>query len=658
VLVVVLYHLWPARLPGGFVGVDIFFAISGFLITGHLMREVDKTGRVRLGQFWARRARRLLPASLTVLVVTAVTVLVAVPQSLWQQFLRAVVGSVLYVQNWVLASDSVDYLAADNIETPVQHFWSLGVEEQFYVAWPLLIALALLLTRGGSIAVRRRAVLGLLVLVFVVSLGLSVWLTATDPASAYFVTHTRAWEFAAGGILAIVAPEVVRANDRARTLLAWLGWGMITVAVLTFTGATPFPSYTALLPVVGSLLVISAGSPDGRWSPTPLAEFGPVRLLGDVSYSLYLWHWPLIVLTPFVLGRDLDTGIKVVILALAIALAWLSKVVIEDPARTAKALTRRRPGWTFGAMAAGMVLALIVPAVGIVQARAVAAESARETQSLLAGGVECFGAAAFAGDGDCVNPELGDTLVPATAAVFDDTGGAFDCYRPQGSPDLSPCHFGSDSADAPRVAIVGDSHAAMLVPGLAEQVDELGWSLDVYVGWGGSWVDPSTVSAGPQRQYSTAVDTALQGGDYDVVLATARRDPAESASTTDRRVAATETVFRQAREAGTRVVVVRDNPTITQDALDCVTQAPAGSDTGSCAVTQQDGYAGTDDLVQAAQATGSDIVDLGAYFCRDDSCPIVIGNVIVYRDQHHITATFSKTLAPYLVQRVQALVSS
>jgi hypothetical protein len=106
------------------------------------------------------------------------------------------------------------------------------------------------------------------------------------------------------------------------------------------------------------------------------------------------------------------------------------------------------------------------------------------------------------------------------------------------------------------------------------------------------------------------------------------------------------------------VVVVRDNPTITQDALDCVTQAPAGSDTGSCAVTQQDGYAGTDDLVQAAQATGSDIVDLGAYFCRDDSCPIVIGNVIVYRDQHHITATFSKTLAPYLVQRVQALVSS
>nr|BFF13330.1 hypothetical protein GCM10025699_46330 [Microbacterium flavescens] len=445
----VLYHLWPARLPGGFVGVDIFFAISGFLITGHLMREVQKTGRVRLGQFWARRARRLLPASLTVLVVTAITVLVAVPQSLWQQFFRAIGGSVLYVQNWVLASDSVDYLAADNVETPVQHFWSLGVEEQFYIAWPLLIALALLITRRGSAPARRRMVALLLGVVFAVSLTLSIWLTATDPASAYFVTHTRAWEFAAGGLLAIFAPEVIRRGARTRTLVSWAGWAMIAISVLTYTGAMPFPSYTALLPVVGSLLVIAAGSPDGRWSPTPLAEFGPVRLLGDVSYSLYLWHWPLIVLTPFILGRALDTPVKIVLLVLAIALAWISKVVIEDPARTAKALTLRRPSWTFGAVAVGMVLALIVPTVGIVQARAVADESAREAQALLSGEVACFGASAFAGPDDCVNPELDGTLVPATAAVFDDTGGAFDCYRPQNSPDLSTCHFGSDASDAP-----------------------------------------------------------------------------------------------------------------------------------------------------------------------------------------------------------------
>lgn len=653
-----LYHLWPSRLPGGFVGVDIFFAISGFLITGHLMREVQTTGRVRLGQFWARRARRLLPASLTVLVVTALTVLVAVPQSLWQQFFRAIGGSVLYVQNWVLASDSVDYLAADNVETPVQHFWSLGVEEQFYIAWPLLIALALLITRRGSAPARRRMVALLLGVVFAVSLTLSIWLTATDPASAYFVTHTRAWEFAAGGLLAIVAPEVIRKGARTRTLVSWAGWAMITISVLTYTGAMPFPSYTALLPVVGSLLVIAAGSPDGRWSPTPLAEFGPVRLLGDVSYSLYLWHWPLIVLTPFVLGRALDTPVKIVLLVLAIALAWISKVVIEDPARTAKALTLRRPSWTFGAVAVGMVLALIVPTVGIVQARAVADESAREAQALLSGEVACFGASAFAGPDDCVNPELDGTLVPATAAVFDDTGGAFDCYRPQNSPDLSTCHFGSDAADAPRVALVGDSHAAMLVPGLAEQVGDLGWSLDVYVGWGGSWVDPTTVGAGPQREYSTAVDTALQGGDYDVVLTTARRDPAESAATSQRRVAATETVWRQAQDAGTRVVVVRDNPTITQGALDCVTQAPAGADTSSCAVSESDGFAGTDDLVTAAQGTGADVIDLASFFCRDDTCPIVVGNVIVYRDQHHITATFSKTLAPYLVERLRPMVSA
>jgi len=656
VLVVVLYHLWPARLPGGFVGVDVFFAISGFLITGHLMREVQSTGRVQLSRFWARRARRLLPASLTVLVLTAIAVVVVVPRSLWGQFLRAVAGSVLYVQNWVLASDSVDYLAADNVETPVQHFWSLGVEEQFYVAWPLLIALALVLARRRSVQRPRRTVGVLLAVVFAVSLVLSIVLTATDPASAYFVTHTRAWEFAAGGLLAIVAPDVLRAGTRARTLLAWSGWGMIALAVVTFTGATPFPGFTALLPVVGTLLVIAAGSPEGRWSPTPLAEFGPVRLLGDVSYSLYLWHWPLIVLVPYALGRDLDARVKLLILVVAVTLAWLSKVLIEDPSRTAKALTLRRPRWTFAAMAAGMVIALIVPTVGLVQARAAEEDSDRQTQALLGGDVPCFGAAAFADESICANPDLRDTLVPSTAAVFDDTDGAFDCYRPEGSPDATPCHFGSDDADAPRVALVGDSHAAMLVPGLSEQVADEGWSLDVFVGWGGAWTDPSTFGAGPQRTYMQAVDTALRSGDYDVVLATARRDPTQTEQESSTRVAAMETAWRETQDSGTRVVVLRDNPTITQEALDCVTQAADGADTSTCSVSSADAFAGTDDLVVAADDTGADVVDLASFFCRDDTCPIVIGNVIVYRDQHHITATFSKTLAPYLMERLRPLV--
>ena len=656
VLVVVLYHLWPARLPGGFVGVDVFFAISGFLITGHLMREVQSTGRVQLSRFWARRARRLLPASLTVLVLTAIAVVVVVPRSLWGQFLRAVAGSVLYVQNWVLASDSVDYLAADNVETPVQHFWSLGVEEQFYVAWPLLIALALVLARRRSVQRPRRTVGVLLAVVFAVSLVLSIVLTATDPASAYFVTHTRAWEFAAGGLLAIVAPDVLRAGTRARTLLAWSGWGMIALAVVTFTGATPFPGFTALLPVVGTLLVIAAGSPEGRWSPTPLAEFGPVRLLGDVSYSLYLWHWPLIVLVPYALGRDLDARVKLLILVVAVTLAWLSKVLIEDPSRTAKALTLRRPRWTFAAMAAGMVIALIVPTVGLVQARAAEEDSDRQTQALLGGDVPCFGAAAFADESICANPDLRDTLVPSTAAVFDDTDGAFDCYRPEGSPDATPCHFGSDDANAPRVALVGDSHAAMLVPGLSEQVADEGWSLDVFVGWGGAWTDPSTFGAGPQRTYMQAVDTALRSGDYDVVLATARRDPTQTEQESSTRVAAMETAWRETQDSGTRVVVLRDNPTITQEALDCVTQAADGADTSTCSVSSADAFAGTDDLVVAADDTGADVVDLASFFCRDDTCPIVIGNVIVYRDQHHITATFSKTLAPYLMERLRPLV--
>ena len=147
VMLVVIFHLWPSRLPGGYAGVDVFFAISGFLITAHLVREVERTGTVALPAFWARRARRLLPASMLVLLVSAVGVLVWVPVTYWQQFLREAAAATTYVLNWLLTRDAVDYLAAENAASPVQHYWSLSVEEQFYLVWPLLIILAVSLAR-------------------------------------------------------------------------------------------------------------------------------------------------------------------------------------------------------------------------------------------------------------------------------------------------------------------------------------------------------------------------------------------------------------------------------------------------------------------------------------------------------------------------------
>ncbi|MGG7308121.1 acyltransferase family protein [Curtobacterium sp. AB451] len=656
VLSVVLYHLWPNRLPGGFVGVDVFFAISGFLITGHLLGEIDRTGRVAVGTFWARRVRRLLPASLLVLLVTALGVLLVVPRTYWAQFSQAILGSTLYAENWLLASQAVDYLAADNTASPVQHFWSLGVEEQFYLVWPIILLLTILVVRRRA----RIGVIAVLAVLFALSLVLSVYTTATNPSLAYFGTHIRVWEFAAGGLVAALQPEALRVDARVRSLVSWAGWAAIAVTLLIFTGDTPFPSATALLPVLATLAVIVAGAPEtgdprvDRWSPTGLMEFGPVQLIGDLSYSLYLWHWPLIVIVPFALGHPLGFVDKLVILAAGILLAALTKRLVEDTTRNAMPRAKRRNLMTFGAAAAAMVLVAAVP-IGTVQyTQTVQARSAAAASKLASSGSGCFGALAMTAGDKCREQTAASSLLPDRATLFDDTGGAFSCYRPAGQATLKRCSFGSEKADAEKVALVGDSHAAMLIPGLRDRAVAADWHVDTFVGNGGVWRTPDSVAAGPDRQYLQALQDALIDGKYDMILTTAHRDLLTTPSRQRTIVPAITGAWTLAEDAGSTVVPILDNPEITPAALSCVTDAPASQQSfESCSVPEREGLGGADYNALAAKSAGLKPIDMHRYFCSAGACPVVVGGAIVYRDAHHMTATYSKTVAPFLVDAVQ-----
>ncbi|WP_157601862.1 acyltransferase family protein, partial [Promicromonospora kroppenstedtii] len=237
VLLVIVYHVDPALLPGGYIGVDVFFVISGFLITGHLWREASSTGRVSLRKFWAARARRILPASLVATVGTIGVALVLLPLDLLQLWWRQALASVFYVENWALAADAVDYQAAGNEPTAFQHFWSLGVEEQFYLFWPLLVVLALGLwsLRGGRRAVGevrdagglRRLLLVVFGVVVVASLVWSVAEVRADNPVAYYSTLTRVWELGAGGLLALL----MRDTERFRALRSTLAVGGVAAVV-------------------------------------------------------------------------------------------------------------------------------------------------------------------------------------------------------------------------------------------------------------------------------------------------------------------------------------------------------------------------------------------------------------------------------------------
>jgi peptidoglycan/LPS O-acetylase OafA/YrhL len=414
---VVLFHLWPNRLTGGYVGVDVFFVISGFLVTSHLLTEIRTTGGLRPLQFWARRLKRLQPAALLTLLITTVGIVRWVPRNIWHQFFTDIIGSTFDVENWVLAHNSVDYLASTNVPSPVQHYWTLSVEEQFYLGLPLVLIAAVGVSR--LLGLHRGRTLGAaLGIVVAGSLAYSFWLTSTTPTVAYFSSFTRAWEFGCGSLLAMLA---VRAGRRARQLAPWAGVGAIAVACLQFDDTTPFPGLAAALPVLGAAVCIWAGEGSVlEWA----GRIPLVALVGRVSYAMYLWHWPLVVLVPYATGRPIRLTEKCLILVGSLVLAWASTRLVEEPIRfSPRLLGGRRPrvvvAWS--ALAMGVVLsAALLPTWA--QHRLETAQT-ETTKQILAKNPRCLGAQSMdQALAPCENSELDGVLIPtlSTAHADDD----------------------------------------------------------------------------------------------------------------------------------------------------------------------------------------------------------------------------------------------
>src|SRR5215218_2006163 len=341
VLAVVVYHAGLSQVGGGFVGVDVFYVLSGFLITGLLWEELDSTGRLRLGAFYARRARRLLPAAALVLVVTLVASAVWLSPLQVPVVARDAAAAALYVANYRFAAQRTDYLA-DASPSPLQHYWSLGVEEQFYLLWPLLLVVVFL--AGRRLGRRSPAVAAAaLVPVGAGSFALSLRLTAVAQPWAFFSLPTRAWELAAGGLVALAASRLARLPGLAAATLGWLGLEAILWSITRFGPSTPFPGAAALFPVGGTVAVVAAGCAAPRLGPDLVLRRWPLQLGGRLSYAWYLWHWPLLVLAPAVAGHPLGLGPNLGLAAAAGVLAVATVKLVEDPVRLSRRLAGR-PG--------------------------------------------------------------------------------------------------------------------------------------------------------------------------------------------------------------------------------------------------------------------------------------------------------------------------
>jgi len=664
VSIVVIYHFWPGIIRGGYVGVDVFFVVSGFLITAHLVRELDTTGGIRVVQFWARRARRLLPASLVVLAFTAVAVLLVVPRNLWQQFFSEIAASSLYVQNWLLATNSVDYLAADNLPSPAQHFWSLSVEEQFYLVWPVLLMLAILIARRRPSLSQRSVILAAVGALSIASLAYGIFATASQPSLAYFVTPARAWEFGAGALLAVVAASPAPDRFSLRTSVSWLGFGVIAASALMYTGATPFPGTAALLPVAGTLMVIWAGAPDASWSPTRLMRMRPVQFLGDISYSVYLWHWALLVLAQYAIRPDLGLTLKLAIVAMTIGLAIVTKRYVEDPIRSQRILSARRPRWTFAAVAGGMAVVLAISIVAWSDVQRQNDTALEAAAQLAASNPECFGAAAMDPDNQpCVNDALKGPSVPSADNAADDGPVYPDCWSRNQDRELRMCSFGPVDSDVPRIALVGDSHGLALLPAVLEIAKSGRWRVDTYLKAGCPW------SALPRQSsdegfaedcdaWRSSLNDALLSNSYDAVLTTSFSRtsyvPTGKLPLDEQKVEGFRAAWSEISSRGTPILAVLDVPTFENDPARCLSQAiNDDTDEAACDIPRETAFGLPDPLRDAVKRVpNADAIDLTDLMCNETVCLARIGGVTVFRDKDHITATFSRTLAPYLYRRV------
>ena len=657
VIGVVGNHLFPNRLPGGYLGVDIFFVISGFLITSHLVSEAERTDRVRLLRFWARRALRLLPASLLVLGASTVATVAWLPQSRWEQVLDEIFASALYFQNWQLAASSQDYFRSSQAPSPVTHYWSLSVEEQFYLIWPLLVLLVWWLCRHRT-GQRRRLTLTLtMVLVVASSLTFAYVSLHVDPTGAYFATPGRAWEFGIGAILGSLGARLPRLPHAA----ALPGWAAMVVSIWVFDSTSAVPGPVTLVPVLGCALVIWAGATSGGL-PTPAALRIPVWL-GDISYSIYLWHWPLIVFAPYVLGRDLTPGTGIVLLVLTLLVAHLSTRLVEDPFRRARVMTpTHRP------LVAGAVAMTLVATIAIQLPRTVSddlQEIQAELGALLNLGGDCVGAPAATyrcGDSHQLSVAKAGLVTITNSPYSPRWGGTCQVEPEDAAP--APCEFGVPKAAADvRLALVGDSHAGQWAAPLDLIAQRHSWNVVMQVksscqpmeGVLARWSNDAAATS--CRQWGKQVSASLaEDPDLDVIVVSGISR--EYVSVDGGSVAAQwRRAWSRWIEAGKRVVVIGDVPAFQiGDMPTCLATSTETDD--PCSVSA-DSVNTRDPLLVAAQGMrGVTMFDPSRNVCDAKRCHAVVGGLPVFGDANHLNAYFSRTFAPLLENVVMASLAS
>jgi peptidoglycan/LPS O-acetylase OafA/YrhL len=666
---VVFDHAGVPWFRGGFVGVDVFFVISGFLISSLLLHEATTTGRVRIGHFYARRARRILPAATVVLVATSAFAALELSVTRVQEVVQDVRWAAFFAANVHFSRLGTDYFEEDRAESPVQHFWSLAVEEQFYLFWPVLLLLVYLVVRRR----RLRAVTALVTCAWLASLAWSVVLTPASPTESYFSSATRVWELATGALLALAGPVLRQLTRGARQVLTVGGLAAIAIAAVRYDASTLFPSWRALLPVLGTAALLAAGA-RGAVGPARLLTLRPVRYVGDISYSLYLWHWPVLVLGAEYVGGSPGPVATGLLVGLAVLLSVLGYHAIESPVRHARgwALRGRRSLILWPA-----ALAMVVLSSGYA-----AAYSTNAFETRIAGPAPVSPGADRGSEGPASSSPAGDEMEPRQPAVRQRLAAAlrlvdadkpipfplvnlqglerdawhyaFRCYSSWGEGGHRLCPLGDPDAER-TVVVYGDSHAAMWLSALDEVGARAGYRVIPLVKVGCGPFDVEQWHRGapfpecpPYRKWAL---NQIKKIDPDVILLGYRGllavHPAPGQTKGEAWSAGVSSSVRRLTGLAPEVVVMSDVANLEFRPGDCLTEPD--STMASCVGRENRLIRKANRIARrVAGPLGARFVDITDLVCLRNRCPMVVDQVVTFRDSSHLSVTWVKKVAPDL----------
>ena len=679
VLAVVLFHAHVPGMDGGFVGVDVFFVISGFLITGLLWREAHSTGSVRLRRFYGARARRLLPASALVGVVTATGAAVLLPPLQARSAMGDGIASALYVSNYRFILQGVDYSAPLTKPSPFLHYWSLGVEEQFYLTWaPIILGTAWLIrlirrrSRAEATSSQRPYVV---VLALVAAGSFALCLTASywAPFVGFFSLPTRAWQLAVGGLVALTATQWHRLPPRIAAVIGVAGLALILVACNRLSESDVYPGTAALLPTLGAALVVVAGCATPTGGCGRMLGLPPMQAIGRVSYSWYLWHWPLLIFAPLMVGHSLGLAGRLTVVLLSAALAVLTLRFIENPLRFAAPI--RNSAWrSLGLGAVSTAIAVTACAALLVVVPAPAGRGTPATALTLTAAPVPAGSGLHAYDvavqevfaqvqaavADSANLRaIPSNLQPPLADAAGELTTVYSngCLRSAWQIEQPDCASG-DSGSPTTVAVVGDSNAAMWYPAFREVVDQRYWRLQMLGKAGCPLLDLPTLSAQLKREYNECerwrgeVIAKLRAEPPRLIVLTMWRqygrdgyqtglsayDPAWIDSLTR--------MVKQLRSMGSEVLVL--GPVPAPQSVVPVCLSGHLDDAMACAphttvAVNESGIVAEAAATAAGVGQYADVTDL---FCTADRCPVIVGNTLVFLDITHLTVEYARQLAP------------